>query len=259
MNLVKKFVISGAGSGIGRAVAVQLSKVSFSRLILIDRDQQGLDETLAQLPDSDRAELIVTDLTENDARSILSMALGTTPIDGVVAAAGIQVPSTIEDDNAWTNLFDGNFHATRRLVEVCLPNLSHPCASYRNIILISSAMAKYGVPGFGAYSASKAALESLTRSLAAEYGKRNILVNAIAPGWVNTPMLSVVLRRRSRLERVSEQDLLDGLKKMAPTLRISEAGEIAALVAFLLSGQQQSINGQVIQIDNGIGLMPQGL
>ncbi|MCG8572159.1 MAG: SDR family oxidoreductase, partial [Spirochaetes bacterium] len=125
----------------------------------------------------------------------------------------------------------------------------------KNIIIISSILARLGVSNYTAYCASKAGLLGLMRSWAAEFANEKILVNAICPGWVNTEMARQGLQAFADASGKSFADIKAEQMAMVLLGKMSEPEEIANFINFLVSNQQTSITGQVLDINNG-ALMP---
>lgn len=109
------------------------------------------------------------------------------------------------------------------------------------IIMMSSVVGRLGNPGQANYAASKAGLEAITKTLAAEYGKRNVLVNAVAPGFIDTAMTQ-------KLPEAIKQKALEHI----PLQRLGSVHDVAKLVAFLTSGDADYITGQIIDVSGGM-------
>jgi NAD(P)-dependent dehydrogenase (short-subunit alcohol dehydrogenase family) len=141
------------------------------------------------------------------------------------------------------------------LIQECLPALKRSTQPYRHIVIVSSVLARLGVPGYTAYCASKAGLLGLTRSLAAELAAEKILVNAICPGWVDTKMSSEGLEGIAAGQGITPEEARREAMARVPLGKMSRPEEIAAFVHFLMSGAQNSITGQALDI-NGGAVMP---
>ena len=126
---------------------------------------------------------------------------------------------------------------------------------FKKIVILSSILARLGVPGYSAYCASKAGLLGLNRSLAIELAQDKILINALCPGWVNTDMAHEGLQAFSEALKISKEDAHKKAMADVPLGKMSEPEEIAQLTAFLISDAQTSITGQTLDINNG-AMMP---
>ena len=140
-------------------------------------------------------------------------------------------------------------------MQECLPYLKKNSGEFGKVIFISSILARLGVPGYSAYCASKAGLLGLTRSLANELAGEKILVNAICPGWVDTSMAQEGLQAFADALAISKETAFEKAMQEVPLKKMSEPQEIANMVGFLISEEQNSITGQTLDINNG-SLMP---
>ncbi len=212
-------LVTGASRGIGKAIAEQLER----------------DGVKLLLPT--RKEL---DLLSNDSIDVYLESLRQ-QIDILVNNAGI---NRLGDFNAIkdSDLLDTiqiNLVAPVRLTRGVIPGMIK--RKYGRIVNISSIWSLISRPGRLTYSVSKSGLNAFTRSLAVEVAADNILVNTVAPGYVNTE-----LTRQNNTERE-----LQNIRKMIPILRLAEPEEIACLVAFLCSEKNTYLTGQCLIIDGG--------
>ena len=136
-----------------------------------------------------------------------------------------------------------------------MPYLKKDAAPFKKIIILSSVLARLGVPGYSAYCTSKAGLLGLTRSLAAELAQDKILINALCPGWVDTTMAHEGLRAFSDALKISKEEALKKAMNDVPLGKMSKPDEIAQFIVFLISNAQTSITGQTLDINNG-AMMP---
>lgn len=245
-------LISGAGSGIGQAIAISLSERGY-RLILLGRNPTALEETLARLPNG-RGHLIVrADVRDATAvrAALASGAIG--PLHAVIANAGIGGENHYGDRDRWNEIIATNLTGTYTLGMECLPHLlqCESAKAFRHVVIVSSILARLGVPGYSAYCAAKAGLLGLMRSWAVEWAPRRILVNAVLPGWVRTSMTIAGLQEFAAqsgrsLELEYEHQMQHVLLK-----KMCEPGEIAELISYLISEHQCSMTGQSLDINNG--------
>jgi NAD(P)-dependent dehydrogenase (short-subunit alcohol dehydrogenase family) len=229
----KHVVVTGAGTGIGRAVAERLAAEG-ARLTLLARDESRLRGVAAD------ATTRSVDIRDRDA----VLAAFSEPLDALVANAGIGGPNEPGDGDRWDDIVATNLFGTYWCVRAAEPRL----ADGGRIVVTSSILARIGVPGYTAYCASKAGLLGLVRALAAELAPRRIQVNAICPGWVNTDMAWQGL---DEFEGLSRDEAFAVAMQEVPLRRMSESGEIAGTVAWLLSDDALGVTGQAIDHNNG--------
>lgn len=244
---MKTYIISGAGSGIGRAMAGQLASEG-NQIILLGRNQKRLDEVKATLNGENHL-VLVADIA--DKNSVLAAAdkIKNIAIDGIIANAGIGGENNWGDEDRWNEIVNTNLSGTYNFVNVFLSNLSLSKNEIKHILITSSVLARLGVVNYTAYCASKAGLLGLMRSWAMEFASKNILVNAIAPGWVDTDMAQEGLQGIADGIGISKSAFFDMAMQSVPLKKMSHPQEIADLVSYLM--KQQSITGQTIDINAG--------
>jgi NAD(P)-dependent dehydrogenase (short-subunit alcohol dehydrogenase family) len=243
--MTKTYLISGAGSGIGRAIAQKLSNDGHT-CILLGRNAGHLQQTHASLqPGSHR--VLAADITDKKSLSKAFAELGDVDIDGLVANSGIGGENNWGDTDRWQTIIDTNLTGTYNFVNTFLPKLS--TGSESHILITSSVLARLGVANYSAYCASKAGLLGLMRSWAVQFAPKNILVNAICPGWVDTDMAQQGLQGIADGIGITKDEFYDIAMQSVPLRRMSKPEEIADLVSYLLS--QRSITGQTIDINCG--------
>ena len=243
MEEKKYALITGAGRGIGKAIALRLAKDGYSIVLNYLSNDQAAQETMEAIRSAGgEAELLKFDVSDNVATAEALAAWETSHpgeyISVLVNNAGIR------KDNLMMRM---SYEDWRRVMDVTLDgfyNTTKPLLRnmiskrWGRIINISSLSGIRGMAGQTNYSASKGGLIASTKALAQEVARKNITVNAVAPGFINTDMTS---------------DLpVDELKKMIPAARFGEPGEVADLVAFLASTSASYITGEVISINGGL-------
>ncbi|HXF45713.1 MAG TPA: SDR family NAD(P)-dependent oxidoreductase [Burkholderiaceae bacterium] len=233
-------VITGGAAGIGFAIAQRL-QASGARLSLWDRDAQALSQAAAQLgAGTHTAAMDVTDETQvMQAREAALAALG--KIDVLVCSAGITGPNTTTWEyplQAWQQVLainlTGVFLCNKALVPHMLAN------DYGRIVNIASIAGKEGNPNASAYSASKAGVISLTKSLGKELAKTGIRVNCVTPAAVKTGMFSQMTPAH-----------IDYMLSKIPMGRFGEVQEIAALVGWLCTEECSFSTGAVFDLSGG--------
>ena len=244
--------LTGAGSGIGRSIAKVLAERGYS-LILLGRNLDNLQSTKVLLKNSEQHQCQTCNI-RNSAE--IKRSLENVPsLYGLIANAGIGGENQFGDQDRWGEIIDTNLTGTYQTIQACLPLIKKDRAPFKKIIIISSILARLGVPGYSAYCASKAGLLGLTRSLAAEHSGDGILINALCPGWVNTEMAQEGLQGFADALDISKDQAYKEAMKPVPLGKMSQPEEVAKLVAFLVSEEQTSFTGQTLDINNG-ALMP---
>ncbi|MEU1984593.1 SDR family oxidoreductase [Nocardia sp. NPDC019395] len=233
-------VVTGGNAGIGRACAQAFSAAG-ALVTVLDRDK-AID-----LPDRVRAHRV--DVTDDAAVDAAIEAIGAEHgrIDVLVNNAGVSGVGTIEDGTLddWNRLWDINVLGYVRVTRAALPYLRRSSAAA--IVNMSSCTAASGFRQRSAYSATKGAIEALTRSSAADLVAENITVNAVNPGTVDTPFMAELAARaddpaQRRRDYESRQ----------PTGRMVAPAEVAAAVLYLADPVNRSSVGTVVTVDGGI-------
>lgn len=255
----KVFVITGASSGIGRAACCELLGSGKADIVIgVDRDPAG--QPLPSLPGKFitlHQDVLAADFTTS-LQETIDQVITTSPegslLKGVVVAAGIQKPDTADAGQGFWQVVETNLLGAWRTTAAVMPYLRAPAARevYKHIILLSSICAQVSVTGYAGYAASKAGLESLTRSLALSYGRDRILVNALAPGWVATPMLTAMVADWAQAKGVDPEVIRNQGKNLSPLRRLTTPEEIASMIGYLVADHQHSITGQVLAMNNGV-------
>ena len=238
----KTILITGASSGIGQATAIACDQQG-SRLLLLGRNMERLTETLQKLSSKNHRVLAI-DLTNfEDVTQQLSIFLkDVTCIDGVVHAAGITAtyPFKLFKPEQLDAILKINVQATFYITKLLLKKLNKEGAS---LVFISSIMASVGEKAKTMYAMSKGAVSAGAKSLAIEYASKNVRVNTIAPGIVNTPMTANASYKK-------DEALLAKTLEKYP-LGFGEPMDIAHSCVFLLSDASSWITGTEITIDGG--------
>jgi len=241
----KTVLVTGAGRGIGRAIAKALVSAGATTYAL-SKTQANLDSLVRECP-SIRA--VCVDLSDwNQSKSAIE-SLG--PIDFLVNNAGvIDVYEFMDIDEAsFDRIISVNLKAVIALSQVVAKQLIE-CKMPGAIVNISSIAGLSIYPGLGVYTASKAALNHLTRAMAVELGMKQIRVNAVCPTVVvETDMLRYIVNTLETAAITST--FVDDCKKNTPINRIASVEDITNTVLFLLSDNASMINGAVIPVDGG--------
>jgi NAD(P)-dependent dehydrogenase (short-subunit alcohol dehydrogenase family) len=237
-------LITGAATGIGRATA-QLFAQNGARFVLFGLGGAELDAAAAEA--GGRA--VSGDVTESDdiVRAIESCG---SRLDIVVNAAGLIVPDqplNVSDD-VWARTLDVNLTGTMRVCRAALPLLKQQGGA---IVNIASVAAFNASPDNTSYAASKAAVVAYTRSLAYAHGADGIRANAIAPGWVRTPMSAYEMQLLADQSGMSAEIEFQSTARRIALGRMAEPAEIAACCLFLASDEASFVTGAVLVADGG--------
>jgi len=231
--VMKTAVVTGGGSGIGRAVADRLRADGYHVATI---DLNPSDSEFAQTAD-------VTDRGQVEAAlSAIRARLG--PVTILVNAAGLDGFKRFTDITfeEWRKVVDVNLNGVFHCIQAVLPDMVD--AGWGRIVNISSSSTHSGTPYMSHYVAAKSAVNGLTKSLALEYGPAGITVNAVPPGFIDTPMLRNA-EARGRLGDI--QATIDA----TPVRRIGKPEDIAAACAFLISEEAGYITGQILGVNGG--------
>ena len=233
--------VTGAGRGIGAAIARRLDAAGH-RVALVARTDAELRGVAADLTND--PVVVVADLGTHDgpaAAVAAALAAFDGRMDVVVNNAGTLLRSETHTITAAEidHLFAVNVRSALLVCAAALPAMT----AGGSVVNISSISGLRGAPMRAVYAATKAALDGMTRSLAMEFGPRGIRVNAVAPGVVRTAMWEANL---------AKPGVRDAVLGLIPSRRLSEADEVAAVVAFLADDASSAITGEVIAADGGI-------
>jgi NAD(P)-dependent dehydrogenase (short-subunit alcohol dehydrogenase family) len=238
----KTALVTGGTSGIGLATAQRLAAEG-AHVFVTGRTQDRVDAAVAAIGDG--ATGVAGDVTQFADLDRLADAIGQRGegLDVIFANAGGGEFATLEDETPehLAATFDRNVGGTVFTVQKMLPLLNEGAS----VILAGSTSATAGIPAFGAYAASKAAIRSLGRTWAAELADRKIRVNTVVPGPVETPGL------KGLAPSGQEQALLAGEAVKVPMGRIGQPSEIASAVLFLASDQSSFMTGAEMFVDGG--------
>ncbi|MCM3784936.1 glucose 1-dehydrogenase [Neobacillus mesonae] len=242
----KVAVITGGGNGLGRAAALKLAEQGVN-ISVVDISEAAGNETVKLVEEKGvKAIFVKADVSKaEDVKNYVDQtveAFGT--IDMFFNNAGISGPgtrfaeNTIEQINqvVGINLL-GALYGIKYVLEVMLKN------GGGSIVNTSSTAGVVGQETVGSYSATKHGIVGITKTIAAEYAREGIQINAIAPGTTETPMV--------KSYRENHPEVFENVVAGIPQRRIGQPEEIAELVAFLLNGQAKYINGVVVPIDGG--------
>ena len=246
----KAVIVTGATSGIGRAIARRFA-ASAANVVAIGRNDKALNEIKNEITDTGGAALIIAaDVTsEDDMQHAVGQSIDTFGgVDVLVNAAGHISTGTIEDTSlsAWDAMMNVNLRAVFHLMQLCTPHLIE---TKGNIVNVSSVTGLRSFPGVLAYCVSKAGVDQLTRCAALELAAKGVRVNAVNPGVVVTE-----IHKRGGMTDDAYQKFLEHSKTTHPLGRVGDAAEVADLVFYLASDQASWITGATYSIDGGRAL-----
>jgi 3-oxoacyl-[acyl-carrier protein] reductase len=240
---MKYALVTGGSRGIGRAISIKLVSLGYNIIVNYKSNENEARRTLELISEAGGSgELVKFDVS--DPRQVDSVINKWSEehkedyIEVLVNNAGVRKDILMMwmENNHWKDVLDTNldgfFYVTRALLKNMLVN------RYGRIINIVSLSGIKGLPGQVNYSAAKAAVIGATKALAQEIGKKNVTVNAVAPGFIKTDMT----------KDLNENEL----KSMIPLNRFGSPEEVAELVCFLASGKSSYITGEVISVNGGL-------
>ena len=244
-------MVTGGGSGIGRAIALTLSREG-ARVVVCGRGREALDETVELVRSAEgSAESLTSDVTSPDEVADLFSRVGRDreKIDILVNNAGLGGANPIGDssDEHWRAVISTNLHGPFYCSRAALPWIPQD----GRIVNISSILGRFGVPGYTAYCTSKHGLIGFTRALALELAPRRITVNAICPGWVETDMALLGMESGAEAAGITYEEFRHGALEQVPLKEMIQPEEVGELVCFLSSTRARNITGQSYNLCGG--------
>ncbi|OPG01772.1 3-oxoacyl-ACP reductase [Streptomyces sp. GKU 895] len=237
--------VTGAAGGIGRASAVLLAEAG-AGVHCADRDAQGLHETATLIKDAGgTARTHHLDVT--DRHQLREAIASCGQLDVLAAIAGIMHSSPVLDtkdedlDRVLNVNFKGVLYACQEAARLMIAR-----GTRGSIVTMASGAVDTGGPGLLAYGAAKAAVVQLTKTLANEVGRHGIRVNAVAPGWIRTPMTDRHGEDQERTEAL--------MARMSPLGRVGRAHEAAHAVLYLASDAASFTTGQILRPNGGVAM-----
>ncbi len=246
-------LVTGSSRGLGKEMAIRLAQQGADILVTYNSNQSQADETVNEIEALGQkaaafqlnvGEVSTFDAFFSEIKTSLEQHWGASKFDILVNNAGIiahqMVAETSEStfDSLMNIQLKGPFFITQKALELLNDG--------GRIINVSTGLARFSIPGYGAYAAMKSGIEVFTRYLAKEIGSRQITVNVIAPGAINTDMNKTALENNPELEKM--------LSSVTALGRVGVAKDIGGVVAFLASEDARWINGQRIEASGGMFL-----
>lgn len=246
----KLALVTGASRGLGRDIAISLAKKGLDVILTYQSKKLAAEEVVREIQDyGQKAIAIQLDLAESDKLDLflskltseLRMTFGIDKFDFLINNAGIGINTPfIETTEAQFDLlmalqFKSPFFLTQRAL--------HLMNDGGGIVNVSTGLTRFSNPGYSAYAAMKSAMETLTKYLAKELGKRQIRANIVAPGAIETDFGGGIVRDNEQINQY--------IASLTPLGRVGKPDDIGAVVAFLCTEDARWINGQRIEISGG--------
>ena len=241
-------LITGGGTGIGAAAATHL-RAAGAKVSLLGRRMEPLERTAAMVEGA----AIQCDVTDREsiARAFAEAREAHGPIGLLVVNAGIADSApfhkTTRDD--WDRIIAVNLTGAFDTVQAALPDLL--AAEDSRVVFVASVASLRGVPYAAHYAASKHGLLGLMRSMAAEYARSSMTVNAVCPGYVDTPMTDQSVARIMEKTGRAEQESRSAIERMNASGRLVHPDAIATMILTLCLPQSRDVNGAAVTIDGG--------
>jgi NAD(P)-dependent dehydrogenase (short-subunit alcohol dehydrogenase family) len=254
----KKALISGGDSGIGWETAKLLLAEGVT-VVLTDQDQDSLDEAAGKLDAPDgKLHAFAADITDLDSVAALhaSVQEAVGDIDILVQSAGITGAQGLFheiDDEGWVNTVEVDLLGPVRLVKAFLPSLRK--GGWGRLVFVASEDAVQPYDDELPYCAAKAGILALAKGLSRSYAKEGLLVNAVSPAFIHTPMTDAMMEKRADELDVSRDEAIESfLEEERPYMELGRRGEpaeVAAVIAFVVSDKASFVNGSNYRVDSG--------
>ncbi|HEY3119855.1 MAG TPA: SDR family NAD(P)-dependent oxidoreductase [Vicinamibacteria bacterium] len=249
----RRALVTGGGRGIGRAAALELAAAG-AEVAVAARTATEVDAVAAELRDRGaRAHALQVDVTQADSVRRLFQearaALG--GVDILVSAAGLadSAPLARTSDAMWRSVIETNLSGCFFCLREALPAMAE--AGWGRVVNVASIAGKTGYPYIAAYAASKHGVLGLTRCAALEVAEKGVTVNAVCPGYVDTPMTDASVARIVEKTGLARAEVRRRLEETSPQKRLFTSEEVAALILFLCGDDARGITGQALNLDGG--------
>ena len=249
----KRAVVTGAGRGIGRSIALALAQAG-ADVAVTARTSSEINQLVAEIQACGSRSLAVScDVTDSEQVKYMATTFmeGLGGIDILINNAGNAGSHKFSNhpDELWHRMLSINLTSVYYVTKAFVPSFIDQ--RYGRIINIASIASRVGGSYIAAYTAAKHGVLGLTRALAVELMPYNITVNAICPGYVNTPMTDGSVTNIATRTGMSESKARETLQNTSPQKRLIEPDEVAAIAIFLAQDVNRGITGQAINIDGG--------
>lgn len=244
----KRALVTGGTRGIGRAIALELA-ASGAEVVITGRNRESAESAAQELAaGGGNVRGLALDLSNpSEAQIILEALAKETKADGGVSLIALNAGMTKDglimrmSREDWESVITANLTGAFLVTRALVPGMIR--ARFGRIVALTSVVARMGNPGQANYAASKAGLIGFVRALAREVASRDVTVNAVAPGFIDTDMT-----------RALGEEQRDKLKQVIPLGRLGRPEDIAGAVAFLLSDAASYITGEVLDVNGGMDM-----
>lgn len=245
----KHAIVSGGGTGLGAAIAADLSAAG-ARVTILGRRMEALEQVAAGNPSITAFACNVTDRASVDATLVMA-AKQSGQIDIAIANAGAAMskPFAKMDPGDLDTMLSVNLYGVFHLWQAALPPMLERGSG--RLVVIASIAGLKGAPYISAYCAAKHAVIGMTRALAQEVAAKGVTVNAVCPGYVDTPMLDRTLDNIVEKTGMTREQAAETLTADNPQKRFIQPDEVAHTVTWLCEDTARSVNGQAIAIAGG--------
>ena len=246
-------LVTGAGTGIGKAIALRLAQEG-AFVSIVSRSKERLSETLSEIQSNGgNAFLYAADICSNEQihEAVERAVEKKGSLYAVVANSGVGGPNSPDEEDRFLELVQTNLVGTYQTLRAAQKYMNNQTTTARHMVVISSCLARFGVPGYTGYCASKAGLLGLVRALAVELAGGNIQVNAICPGWVDTDMAREGLQMMASGMGISYDQAHQQAMSVVPLGFMNTPQDIAGMVSWLISQDARGVTGQSLDINAG--------
>ncbi|MFI5183189.1 MAG: SDR family NAD(P)-dependent oxidoreductase [Vicinamibacteria bacterium] len=249
----RRALVTGGGRGIGRAVALRLARHG-ATVAVASRTRGDVDavaEEIRALGGSSLALVVDVSRSEDVEGMFRAARTAMGAVDVLVAGAGVatSVPLSKTSDDVWRSMIETNLSGAFYCLREALPEMVE--AGWGRVVTIASIAGKSGHPYIAAYAASKHGVLGLTKCAALEVADKGVTVNAVCPGYVDTPMTDASVARIVEKTGRPAAEVRRRLEEMSPQKRLMTADEVAALVVYLCGDEARGITGQALNVDGG--------
>lgn len=244
MPKAKHVVVTGGGRGIGAATARRFKSLGY-RVTVMARNRSEIE------PLADEIEAYAVRVDVGDPASVEAAFMAAGPVDVLVNNAGMVRPSLVTktDVRVWEEHLKVNLTGAFLCSLKVLPGMTS--RGRGRIINVAGTYGLRGEAYMAAYCASKAGLLGFTKALSAEVGDKGVTVNAVCPGFVDSPLMEVAIQNLEERSEAAREDIIARLRGRSPQNRMFSVDEVADAIAYLASPGAAGINGQTLVLDGG--------